>query len=121
MFDELDIFVAQVIQFAEDKGFSVVLDNFTINNGLTGSGAASVTLNFTILIVDKNLSVVLDNIIALRQFVLLDSVRLGQKLLDAALNATKVQLSTNVTDNFGTGYTMLFPVICRLEYMRRSS
>jgi len=79
-----------------------------------------IILNFNMLIVERGINRFIDNIIALRKFLYLEVPKLHNlrcTLDNGALRATPVELSTNVTEQFGTGYSLILPVTVFINYL----
>lgn len=115
----IDDLVASVINFGESNDFSIVLNDFNIVE-IGAAKSLKIVLNFNMLIVERGINRFIDNIIALRKFLYLEVPKLHNlrcTLDNGALRATPVELSTNVTEQFGTGYSLILPVTVFINYL----
>lgn len=115
----IDSFVTEVVEFAKSRGFSLVLDTFDVRD-LTIATNLVVTINFTMLVVDNGIDSFLTNLAALRQFILLGATKVHNYkwgLDRKPVTATPVELSTNVTEQFGKGYSAIVSVVINMPYL----
>lgn len=115
----IDEVIASVVQFGEDNDFSVVLNSFNIIE-IASANSLKVVLNFNMLVVERGINRFLTNLIALRRFIYLELPKLHNircTIDNGNLQASPVELSTNVTEQFGTAYSLVLPVTVFVTYL----
>lgn len=115
----VDEVIASVVQFGEDNDFSVVLNSFSLVE-IGSANSLKVVLNFNMLVVERGINRFLTNLIALRRFIYLELPKLHNircTIDNGNLQASPVELSTNVTEQFGTAYSLVLPVTVFITYL----
>ena len=115
---DVDSFISELVAFGDERGFVIHLSGFEVPS-LTAT-QFTVVLNFTVLVVDKGINNFLTYLTELRRFIYLGANRYqlyNWSIEHKPVVATGVELSTNVVDEFGTGYSATIAVLVTAPYL----